>query len=274
MDDSEIKSIEENERFWQKLVEEDLQTESLTHADATTSALDAEALCAEDSRADSTESAPDTEQTFEETLADLSQAIMSMPRLREMYLKILDFCLIQRDLEEAEREIEGYPEFSYGAQPPYRLIKTLVKHGGLDWLEISFDGHVITPEEKIGLTEDEIDDLIEKFAIKTTPVGEQAMEDLSPTKRLSELLDNQPKRSDAYRDIMEFCRESRSYQDIHNLLSGKDVLKLTNNSDGNPLQPSFFIDMLERSGGLVWNQGWKITKSGEALLAQLAKVSA
>ena len=46
----------------------------------------------------------------------------------------------------------------------------------------------------------------------------------------------------------------------------------------NAMQPPQSVEEikagLERSGGLVWNGGWKITKKGEALLSRLAKASA
>lgn len=256
-------SIDENELFWQRLVEEDQAAE----AQARTGAV-------AESGSPAAKAASEEELTFEEAVADLSTAVTAMPRLREMYLKLLEFCQVRRSLEEAEREIEGYPEFPYGAQPPYRLIRTMVDHGGLEWIELSENGTVVTSEDKAGLTDDEADDLVAGFAVLTTAVGEQVREDFAPERRLRSLFEEHPHRTEAYLDVMDFCRKPRAYQEVRDLLQGRDVLSLTRNADGQPLQPSFFVDMLERSGGLVWNGGWKVTKQGEALLSRMAKASA
>ena len=108
----------------------------------------------------------------------------------------------------------------------------------------------------------------------TTVVGEQVREDLAPERRLESLFEEQPHRTEVYLDVMDFCRTPRAYQEVCDLLQGRDVLSLTRNADGQLLQPSFFVDMLERSGGLVWKGGWKVTKQGEALLSCMVKASA
>ena len=116
--------------------------------------------------------------------------------------------------------------------------------------------------------------MVAGFAVLTTAVGEQVREDFAPERRLRSLFEEHPHRTEAYLDVMDFCRKPRAYQEVRDLLQGRDVLSLTRNADGQPLQPSFFVDMLERSGGLVWNGGWKVTKQGEALLSRMAKASA
>ena len=35
------------------------------------------------------------------------------------------------------------------------------------------------------------------------------------------------------------------------------------------MQPSVFVDKLERAGALVWNEGWRLTEEGEAFLQDL-----
>lgn len=74
-------SIDENELFWQRLVEEDQAVE----AQARTGAV-------AESGSPAAKAAGEEELTFEEAVADLSAAVTAMPRLREMYLKLLEFC--------------------------------------------------------------------------------------------------------------------------------------------------------------------------------------
>lgn len=262
--------IEENERFWQRLVEEDAAADTANGVLPTDGAPEAESAAVEGAAS----AGKGDDLTFEEAVERLSAAVRLTPRFREIYLKLLDFCRERRGLAEAEREVEGYPEYPYAAQPAYMLIRTMVDKGGLEWLEIAHDGSLVAPEDKEGLAEDEVDDLIAEFAVKTTPVGEQVCEEMSPERRLNDLLEKVPQRAGTYLDVMEFCSEPRTYKEVHDLLQGRDVLKLTANSDNQPLQPSFFLDMLERSGGLVWKDGWTVTEKGKALLGRMGRAGA
>lgn len=260
-----LTSEEENESFWERLVAEDRA------AEGTKGSGQAESLCVDEA---SDEAAPTAEMTFEEAVERLATAVQASPLHREMCLRLLEFCQTQRTLEEAEQEVESYPEYQSGAQPAYRLIRTMVDRGGLELIELAEDGSRVLPEDKAGLGEDEVDDLVAGFAVLTTVVGEQVLDRLSAEKRLRDLFEREPRRSKTYLEVMEFCKEPRTYQEVHDLLQGKDVLSVTANADGRPLQPSFFLDMLERSGGLVWDGGWKVTRKGEALLGRMLQPSA
>lgn len=266
----ELIRIEENERFWEQLVAEDEVSERAGSAAAQARVDAGGDECEEASSAE----APDDDMTFEEAVARLERTVTASPRHREIYLKLLEFCLKRRGLAEAEARVAEYPEYPYAAQPAYRLIRALVDAGGLAWMELAEDGSVVYPEDKEGPTEDEADDLVAGFAVETTPVGDQVRDQLSPERRLGDLLDKVPQRMGTYMDVMEFCSEPRSYKEVHDLLQGRDVLRLTSNADNQPLQPSFFLDMLERSGGLAWDKGWKVTEKGKELLARMGRASA
>lgn len=243
MEDPDLVTAEENERFWTELLNQD--------------ASEPEAFRDEDSEEDL---------TFEEAVAQLRKTITASPQHREIYLQLLAFCAKRYSLEEAESFVTGLPEFPNAAQPPYRLIRTMVDAGGLAWVELTEEGHVVLPDDKVGLSEDEVDDLVTSFAVETTPVGEQAKDDLSPQRRMKKLFDEVPSRLETYRNVMEFCRRPRTYQEVHDLLSSAPPVA---GLDGKPLQPSFFLDMLERAGGLRWDGGWHVTREGVELLPHL-----
>ena len=205
------------------------------------------------------------EATFEEAVAALTETVNRAPLHREIFLKLLAFCTTQRMLAEAEEAARACPEFSSVAQSPYRLIRTLVHAGGLYWLELDETGRPLTPQAKAGLTPDEIEDA----TLVTTPVGEQVAEDLAPEKRLRRLFDLVPQRLTTYLDLMDFCREQRTFKEIEALLRTRPAAAFASTTSSQPLQPSFFVDALERSGGLAWNDGWKITERGMKVLQQL-----
>ena len=210
------------------------------------------------------------EATFEEAVAALTETVNRAPLHREIFLKLLAFCTTQRTLAEAEEAARACPEFSSVAQSPYRLIRTLVHAGGLYWLELDETGTPLTLQFKAGLTPDEIEDATFAYAVVTTPVGEQVADDLAPEKRLRRLFDLVPQRMGTYLDLMDFCREQRTFKEIEALLRARPATTFASTASSQPLQPSFFVDALERSGGLAWNDGWKITERGMKILQELS----
>jgi len=204
------------------------------------------------------------EATFEEAVAALTETVNRAPLHREIFLKLLTFCTTQRTLAEAEEAVRACPEFPSVAQSPYRLVRTLVHAGGLYWLELDETGRPLTSQAKAGLTPDEIEDATFAYAVVTTPVGEQVAEDLAPEKRLRRLFDLVPQRLTTYLDLMDFCREKRTFKEIEALLRTRPAAAFASTTSS-----QLFVDALERSGGLAWNDGWKITERGMKVLQQL-----
>ena len=209
------------------------------------------------------------EATFEEAVAALEETVNRAPLHRELFLKLLGFCTTQRTLAQAEEKAASCPEFSSVAQSPYCLIRTLVNAGGLYWLELGEDGLPLTGAFKAGLTAEQIEDATFGYAVITTPVGEQVTENLAPEKRLRRLFDLVPQRAATYLDVLDFCREPHSFKEVESLLKLQPSSSFTSATSSQPLQPSFFIDALERAGGLFWNNGWNTTEKGIALLKEL-----
>ncbi len=206
--------------------------------------------------------------TFEEAVDKLMATVTRTPRFREIMRKTLKSCTVRRDLHDMETEIMGYPEYRYAAQNPYRIIRYLIDAQGLYLLELDEEGEVVTPLRKVGLTEDEVDDLIVSFALETTPVGEEVIEQLEPHKTISKLLGEIPIRFNSYLEVLDFCREPRTITEITELFKGRDLKALgTMHSDTTiAIQPSVFVDKLERAGALVWNDAWQLTPEGAAFL--------
>ena len=67
-----------------------------------------------------------------------------------------------------------------------------------------------------------------------------------------ELLQLAPERADVYIELLEFVRaRPRAYNDIVELLRGRPVLETVVDGERRRMQPSVFVDKLERSGALV-----------------------
>lgn len=210
------------------------------------------------------------ELTFDQKIDALGTAVTRHPLNKECLYKTLVFCSEEKPLREIEEEIATYPEFQSATQNQYHMVTTLVRFYGLELIERDDEGNQILPEQKEGLTEDEIDDLVATLNYRTTEVGNEFVRLFAPHSRLIDLLDLAPERSETYAELLDFVRaQPRSYDEIKELLAGKPALETIIAGRRETMQPSVFVDKLERAGALVWNKGWKLTEEGEGFLEEL-----
>lgn len=195
-------------------------------------------------------------------VAQLVHLMRTEPRHREVYVRLLELCKERKALAEVEQAVQALPQYGLAAQSPYRLVRTLVEAGGLDWIELDDDGVEVTQERKQGLTADEADDLVASFAVQTTAAGADAAEKMSPAARFEELVADQPTRSQAFEEVLAFCEEPRCFADVEGHLEACGVLGNLRAENGQPLQASYFVDMLERAGVLVWDGAWRTSADG------------
>lgn len=215
---------------------------------------------------------PESEQSEAVAVSGNVQALLDLmarnPLHREIYLQIIEFCEVRRLLGDVEAMVADCSGFSLTAQTPFRLIANVVDNGGIHWYEVDAQGDEVTEERRANLTDDEADDLVEGFALEASDAGREVLERMAPERRLRDLFDKAPGRLSTYLDIIDFCGEPQTFKAIEALVHQTDAGALIGAS-GQPLQPSYFVDMLERSGGLVWDKGWKATGKGSALAKQL-----
>ena len=208
------------------------------------------------------------DELFDAHVSALVKLMRGAPLHREVYVRILEYCKERRTLSEAEDAVTAMPEFAQLAQSPYRLIRCLADEGGLQWLDLDEDGMPLDAALREELSEDEYDDMIAAYAVETTAAGAEASEIMSPANRLDDLLNRASDRTGALLDVLDFCATPRSLRDIEGLLEDHGALDTLRASNGQPLKASYFVDVLERSGGLVWNNAWQTTSSGLEFLAR------
>lgn len=203
---------------------------------AAEAAMDVAALAADD--------LPDAaELTFEEKLAELNRTVMRHPLNREILYKTLAFCAEERPLREAEDFIAALPQFERATQNQFYMLMSLVRSYGLDMIERDEDGNRVLPEQKEGLSEDEVDDLVAEISFKSTDVGDWFVDYNKPS--------------------------ARPYGQIEELLLGRPALQTVIDGRVETMQPSVFVDKLERAGALVWKEGWTLTEEGREFLEDL-----
>lgn len=206
----------------------------------------------------------------DEQLAVLEEAVTKHPLNREALYKLLAYCLQERRLEDVEATVASWPAFATATQNQYRMAETLVRAHGLVRVERDAEGAVVAPERIAGLDEDARDDLVASLSYKTTDAGARFVEQHRPRARLVELLQLAPERADTYLELLAYiAAEPRSYGDVARLLAGRPVLETVIDGTRHTMQPSVFLDKLERAGALVWKDGWSLTEEGEAFLQDL-----
>lgn len=207
--------------------------------------------------------------TLEQRCDRVEQAILRQSLHREIHYKTLMFCCKRRNLAEIESHIQAYPEFKHATQDPCHLIRAMVCAGGLQEFELDQDGCAITPAMKEGLDEDELDDLVAGWAYEVTDAGKLVVERHAPRARLTELLNSSPERRDAYIQVLQYLEEvPRTYAQVSDVLSQNGALNPLRPEEVG-MQPSVFLDKLERAGGIVWDEGWFLTEGGREFLEEL-----
>lgn len=206
------------------------------------------------------------EMSFDEKVADLMRFVQFEPLIREIDYKVLAYCFERRGLSDIEEYIAGLPEFKSATRDQYSLVTELTRHHGLTFFELDEAGNQVTDEDKAGLTENEVDDLVAGFAYRTTDVGREAVERLDPRRRLAELLEAVPSRRDAYTALLEFVRDKRSFAEIDSFMRSCDVAELSCAAGDGGVQPSVFVDKLERAGAIFYDGGWQATKAALGFL--------
>lgn len=205
----------------------------------------------------------------EQRLDFLEREVCRHPLNRELLYKTLELCFDPLEVGALEQRMLSFPEASQATQDPYHLACLLEDAGGLRRIELDEEGCEVTELQKQDLTEDEADDLVASVLFETTETGRLFVRQHDPRHRFAELLDAEPVRKDCYIGLLCFCDEKpRTYAEIETLLRGNAVL-LSEKRSGLPLQPSVFVDRLERAGILEWRDGWSLSQEGRGCLDAL-----
>lgn len=102
----------------------------------------------------------------------------------------------------------------------------------------------------------------ETYTYRLTGVGRRVIASLSPSRRLESLYARSPEQGPAFDFILDYCAEPKTRGKLDEELRARGMLA------GREVGTSYFVDRLERAGGLVWQDGWVTTREGRDFLAQ------
>lgn len=206
-------------------------------------------------------SEPRPRATFEQRYERLSKAVTRQPLNREAMVAILSYCVQTHACHDVEQHVLSLPAAQDILQSPYGLMDQLVTAGGLERTEVDEQGVPVLPEDKEGLTEDEVDDLVADEVFTTTDVGVEVASYFSPDRRMARLLDIHPQAAPAFADLMSYCEQPHTRVELESYIRSKSLLS-SMGSDAQ-LRPSVMLDKLEAAGMLEWRQhAWRLSDAG------------
>lgn len=225
---------------------------------------------AEDSRESEEGLQAEDELTFEYKYERARTIMLQNPKYRWVFFHVLKHCddgqaHVLQDLEEYVRAEPGYDRLN---QPPYFPIHWLDQAYALEQQYLDSAGNLYTWGDVEHMTEDEFDDLVDRYAYVTTDVGRAILREFSPAEGIKGLSGESAARMELYRSSLEFARESRSFAQLDRLIRTSEAFGDVQ-LDSPDITPGVFIDKLASLGGIAYDGGWKITDEGEELLKLL-----
>lgn len=228
------------------------------------------------------------------TLEGLTHAICKQPLNRPIYRRILMFFDEEHSTEEAEAFIAEIPEFTYTIQPEGRFLDVLERYGGIERVVVEDEeAEGAEPAEAIDDTQDDaaedveagdaadaaaeeavaedeapVDELASLVGARwiVTDLGRQYVEATDPMAPLKQLITQDADRTETYLMVLGLCAEAP--QPLAEIERAVRALQNENKSAAQ-IQPSIYLDRLERVGGLYWKGQWNITEEGRKILADL-----
>lgn len=179
--------------------------------------------------------------SLEERTEKIIERIQNEPAYRTVLYKILAHCQVARLNEDLEKTILSFPEMRAAMHTPQEI---------LSWLE------------NCGAIEKRNEN--DKVMWCTTEAGVNAVEKESFQNQMTRLFINEPEYQESFLEILKACLEPKSLSEIESFFNANPKMKETG------VFASYFIEKLERAGGLVWDRKWKITSIGKEFLSKFS----
>lgn len=184
---------------------------------------------------------------------DIRKRISREPRYGAALYRILGDCLGPIAFGDLESRICSYPEMRVRLYEPATLVSWLVDTGAL---EVQFEGHETSVAKlSAGGRGDE------GIVLVATEAGRRVWTEHEEAGEVARLLEAAGAARRTYLRVLELCRIPQSKRTVEQVLVAEGLLDLKR------MQVSYYLDRLEKAGGLVWGKGWTTTQQGLAELA-------
>lgn len=108
------------------------------------------------------------------------------------------------------------------------------------------------------------DDVVVTYGFAITDEGRDVARTLAPEGRLAALFEADEAENPVYRRILTLADqpEGAAKADLEKTLFAEGLIPVDERTGLPAIFPSYYIDNLERAGGLVWESSWKTTEEG------------
>ncbi len=159
---------------------------------------------------------------------------------RQVFYKILHFCMEPKPFIEVHEELNSYPEMITALHPPAILLGWLENAGGIASITEDREGKWVTTE-----------------------AGNQIVAQEAPIINIQKLLADEVDLSEIFLEVIDFCTTPRTVVEIKEEFIGRSILSEKN------IHPTYFVHTLEEFGGLIWKEKrWRTTDVGKGVLVE------
>ena len=174
---------------------------------------------------------------------NIKRRISAEPRYEKALYRILGDCLDPIAFGDLEQKVCAYPEMQVRVQDPATLVSWLAGVGALEALEAD------------PATDEAVRDA-SNVVLATSEEGKRVWGEHEKANDVAHLIQTGGPLKRTYKRVLELCRTPQSKHAVERALSEEGLL------DTKQRQASYFLDKLERAGGLVWYEGWATTPQG------------
>jgi hypothetical protein len=190
--------------------------------------------------------------------------IDSMKPHKNILFGLIGLCKEPQTAEAVDEHLATLTRFQYCVYDGVELRRLLQEAEAFEYLEPATDEQEVEPQ----VEKDE--DGQEYLVIKKRPEGlwlstaaaVGLLEEQDAGRDFRLLMQAEPCYLDVYRQIIDYCRSPRTIKEIDRFINGHPLLKEPRRYGG------YFIERLEKNGGLEWRGNWVATDLGISFLGQ------
>jgi hypothetical protein len=195
----------------------------------------------------------------------VSGLIDSLKPHKNILFGLIDFCRKPQTAEAVDVRLSELTRFQYCVYDGVELRRLLQEAGGLEYLEPATD----ETDEAETRTQVEKDDKGREYLVirkrreglwLSAAAAVELLNEQDANRDFQLLIQAEPRYFDVYRQIIEYCRLPKTVKEIDALINGHPLLKEPRRYSG------YFIERLEKNGGLEWRGNWVSTPLGMSLL--------
>ncbi|MDE8702405.1 hypothetical protein PZH32_05430 [Adlercreutzia equolifaciens] len=198
-----------------------------------------------------------------------SPILVANPSYATPAYDLVSFCEEERDFDEAVQLLKNntYPKTFVAAADGF--VSLMVDNDFLA-MNIYVDGEPY---------EGTFDDLVEDesipveaevtYGVRATDLGRETVAPYAPTTQLAKLIESDEEAAPVHLRVLELCSAEGgcSKQELDRTLNAEGLIPHDERTGLISIYPAYYIDNLEKAGGLVWKNTWLATDEGREVLA-------